>query len=78
MKGSRPGPAGRPIDQSVYDRLARYEGVNDAEPFQDPALRMTGSKKIVERGAARASRLQSFEAEARYVPRLKALNALVR
>jgi Transposase DDE domain group 1 len=43
-------------------RLAGYEDVNDAERLsQDPTFRLIGSKKILERGAALTSRLQSFE-----------------
>ena len=52
------------LRQSVYSRLAGYEDVNDAERLsQDPTLRLIGSEKIWERGAALTSRLQSFEAE---------------
>jgi hypothetical protein len=52
------------VRQSVYSRLAGYENVNDAERLsQDPAFRLIGSEKVVERGAAPASRLQSFETE---------------
>ena len=51
------------LRQSVYSRLAGYADVNDAERlFQDPTFRLIGSKKILERGAALTSRLQSFEA----------------
>ena len=47
--------------QSVYSRLAGYEDVNDAQRLsQDPTLRLIGSEKIWERGAALTSRLQSF------------------
>jgi DDE family transposase len=50
--------------QSVYSRLAGYEDVNDAERLsQDPAFRLIGSEKVLERGAALTSRLQSFETE---------------
>src|ERR1700730_12640065 len=50
------------LRQSVYSRLAVYEDVNDAERLsQDPTFRLIGSKKILERGAALTSRLQSFE-----------------
>jgi hypothetical protein len=50
------------LRQSVYSRLAGYEDVNDAERLsQDPTFRLIGSKKILERGAALTSRLQSFE-----------------
>jgi hypothetical protein len=49
------------LRQSVYSRLAGYEDVNDAERLsQDPTLRLIGSEKIWERGAALTSRLQSF------------------
>src|ERR1700730_3113774 len=50
------------LRQSVYRRLAGYEDVNDAERLsQDPTFRLIGSKKILERGAALTSRLQSFD-----------------
>src|SRR5712691_3365251 len=53
------------LRQSVYSRLAGYEDVNDAERLsQDPTLRLIGSEKIWDRGAALTSRLQSFETEA--------------
>jgi hypothetical protein len=52
------------VRQSVYSRLADYEDVNDAERLsQDPAFRVIGSEKVLERGAALTSRLQSFETE---------------
>jgi hypothetical protein len=52
------------VRQSVYSRLAGYENVNDAERLsQDSAFRLIGSEKVVERGAALTSRLQSFETE---------------
>jgi Transposase DDE domain group 1 len=52
------------VRQSVYSRLASYEDVNDAERLsQDPAFRLIGSEKVLERGAALTSRLQSFETE---------------
>jgi hypothetical protein len=52
------------VRQSVYSRLAGYEDVNDAKRLsQDPALRLIGSRKVLERGAALTSRLQSFETE---------------
>ena len=52
------------LRQSVYSHLAGYEDANDAERLsQHPALRLIGSEKIWERGAALTSRLQSFETE---------------
>ena len=52
------------LRQSVYSRLAGYGDVNDAQRLsQDPTLRLIGSEKIWERGAALTSRLQSFETE---------------
>jgi hypothetical protein len=52
------------LGQLVYSRLAGYEDVNDAQRLsQDPTLRLIGSEKIWERGAALTSRLQSFETE---------------
>src|ERR1700682_4729440 len=52
------------LRQSVYSRLAGYEDVNDAECLsQDPTLRLIGSEKNWDRGAARTARLQSFETE---------------
>ena len=52
------------VRQSIYSRLAGYEDVNDAERLsQDPAFRLIGSQKVLERGAALTSRLQSFEAD---------------
>ncbi|HVB86166.1 MAG TPA: IS1380 family transposase [Candidatus Dormibacteraeota bacterium] len=57
-------PLANLLRQSVYSRLAGYEDVNDAERLsQDPTLRLIGSEKIWERGAALTSRLQSFETE---------------
>jgi len=50
------------VRQSIYSRLAGYEDVNDAERLsQDPAFRLIGSEKVLQRGAALTSRLQSFE-----------------
>ena len=52
------------LRQSVYSRLAGYEDVNDAERLaQDPTVRLIGSERIWECGAALTSRLQSFETE---------------
>ena len=52
------------LRQSVYSRLAGYEDVNDAEQLsRDPTFRLIGSEKIWDRGAALASRLQTFETE---------------
>jgi len=52
------------VRQSVYSRLAGYEDLNDAERLsQDPTLRLIGSEKNWDRGAALTSRLQSFETE---------------
>src|SRR6202162_3069989 len=52
------------LRQSVYSRLAGYEDVNDAEQlFHDPTFRLIGSEKVWDRGAARTSRLQTFEME---------------
>src|SRR5574337_658836 len=52
------------LRQSVYNGMAGYEDVNDAERLsQDPTFRLIGSEKIWERGAALTSRLQSFETE---------------
>ena len=48
----------------VPSRLAGCEDMNDAERLShDPTFRLIGSEKIWERGAARTSRLQSFETE---------------
>src|ERR1700677_2791690 len=55
-------PLADQLRQSIYSRLAGYEDVNDAVRLsQDPTFRLIGSKKILERGAALTSRLQSFE-----------------
>jgi hypothetical protein len=52
------------VRQSVYSRLAGDGDVNDAEGLsRDPAFRLIGSEKVLERGAALTSRLQSFETE---------------
>jgi hypothetical protein len=52
------------LRQSVYRRLAGYEGLNDAERLsQDPTFRLIGLEKNWDRGAALTSRLQTFETE---------------
>jgi hypothetical protein len=52
------------VPHSIYSRLAGYEDVNDAERLsQDRAFRLIGSEKVLERGAALTSRLQSFKTE---------------
>jgi hypothetical protein len=52
------------LRQSIYNRLAGYEDVNDAARLsQNPTFRLIGSRKLLERGAALTSRLQSFETE---------------
>ena len=52
------------LRQSVYSRIAGYEGVDDAERLsQDPTFRLIGSEKIWERGAALTSPMQSFETD---------------
>ncbi len=52
------------LRQSVHSRLAGYEDVNDAERLShDPTLRLIGSEKVWDRGAALTSQLQSFETE---------------
>jgi Transposase DDE domain group 1 len=48
--------------ESIYSRLAGYEDANDAARlYHDPTFRLIGPKKILERGAALTSRLQSYE-----------------
>jgi hypothetical protein len=50
------------LRESVYSGLAGYKDLKDAARLsQDPTFRLIGSKQIWERGAALASRLQSFE-----------------
>jgi hypothetical protein len=52
------------LRQSIYNHLAGYEDLNDAQrPSQDPTSRLIGSEKVWDRGAALTSRLQSFETE---------------
>ncbi len=52
------------LRQSVYNRLAGYEDLNDPERVSaDPTFRLIGSKKLWDRGAALTSRLHSFETE---------------
>jgi len=52
------------LRQSIYNRLADYEDLNDAERLlQDPTFRLIGSEKIHDRGAALPSRLHWFETE---------------
>jgi hypothetical protein len=52
------------LRQPVYSRMAGYEDVNDAERVsQDPTLRLIGSERIWERGAALTSRLQSLQTD---------------
>ncbi len=52
------------VRQSVYRRLAGYEGVNDAERLSpDPTFRLISSEKIWDRGAALTSRVHSFETD---------------
>jgi hypothetical protein len=57
-------PLANPLCQFVYSGMASYEDVNDAERFsQDPAIRLIGSEKIWDCGAALTSRVQPFETE---------------
>ena len=52
------------LRQSVYSRLAGYEDLNDAERVSiDPTVRLIGSQKIWDRGAALTSTLHGFETE---------------
>ncbi len=66
---SRPGkntrlPLADLFRQTLYSRIAGYGGVNDAERLsQDPTSRLIGSEETWDRGAARTSRLQTFETE---------------
>ena len=67
------------LRQSIYSRLAGYEDVNDAARLsQDPTFRLIGSKKILERGAALTSRLQSSETGRSHSKWLKKDNASFR
>jgi hypothetical protein len=69
LTDSRPGknkqlPLADLFRQSVYNRIAGYEDVNDAERLaQDPTFRLIGSEKTWDRGVALTSRLQTFETE---------------
>lgn len=50
------------LRQSVYNRIAGYEDVDDGEPlWQDRTFQLIGSEKIWERGVALTSWPQSFE-----------------
>jgi hypothetical protein len=52
------------LRQSVYSRLADYDGLIFAERHsRDPTFRLIGSEMIWDRGAALTSRLQGFETE---------------
>ena len=52
------------LRQSVFGRLAGYEGVNDAErPSRDPAMRAIVERKGLDRGAASTSRMGRVEME---------------
>ena len=52
------------LRQSIYNRLAGYEDLNDAERLSnDPTFRLIGSEKIRDRGAALPSRLHWFETQ---------------
>ena len=52
------------LRQSVYSRLAGYEDLNDASRLAaDPTLRLIGSPKMWDRGAALTSTLHWFETE---------------
>lgn len=52
------------LRQSVYNRLAGYEDLNDAERLAaDPTFRLISSLKIWDRGAAPTSILHWFETE---------------
>src|ERR1022692_2514872 len=57
-------PPAELLRHSAYSRIAGYEDVNDAErASQDPTLRLIGSEKTWNRGAALTFRLQTFETE---------------
>ncbi len=50
------------LRQSVYNRLAGYEDLDDAEQLAaDPTLRLISSQRILDRGAALTSTLHWFE-----------------
>jgi hypothetical protein len=52
------------VRQSIYTRLAGYQGVNDAERLShDPPFRLIDSRKICGRGSALSSRPQWFETD---------------
>ena len=52
------------LRQSVYSRIAGYEDVNNAERVsRDSTIRLIGSEKTWDRGAALTSCLQTFETE---------------
>ena len=52
------------LRQSVFGRLAGYEGVNDAGRLsRDPAMRAIVERKGLDRRAASASRMGRFETE---------------
>jgi hypothetical protein len=52
------------LRQSVYGRLAGYEDFNDAaRQSADPTVRLIGTPKIWDRGAALTSTWHGFETE---------------
>jgi hypothetical protein len=52
------------LRQSIYSRMAGYEDVNDAGRLsQDPLVRMMGSEKIWDRGAALRQHNCGFKAK---------------